>query len=269
MISNDLQKLPNKFQAYLGNSTNKINLVNYVFEKWKTAFSESLCNNQLILMANLDGTVTRCTYNQFTTLDWTCDHEEADSKMFVFCKHLLEQYHVKRIIICSPDNDVAVICCYHHITTLSTLDTLWFKTRTGNKRGYITIHESTTSLGSSICRILPALHCITGCDSVSSFSGIGKKSGLSVLKSNIDQLVEMFEFGESSELMLQEPVVEACIKFVCLLYDKKSTLIDINALRHKLFTQKNISGDKLPPILDALVLHLRRANYQCHIESMR
>ena len=103
-------------------------MVNYDFEKWKTAFSESLCNNQLILMANLDVTVT---YNQFTTLEWTFDHDEADSKMFVF--YLLEQYHVKRIMICSPDTDVAVICCYHHITTLSTLDTLWFKTGTGIK----------------------------------------------------------------------------------------------------------------------------------------
>ena len=111
-----------------------------------------------IFYLNIHRDVTQCTYSQFTTLDWTCDHEEADSKMFVFCKHLLEQYHLKRIIICSPDTDVAVICCYHHITTLSTLDTLWFKTGTGNKRRYIAIHESTTSLGSSICRILPALH---------------------------------------------------------------------------------------------------------------
>ena len=42
-----------------------------------------------------------------------------------------------------------------------------------------------------------------------------------MLISNVDQLVDMFEFGDSPELCLGEPSVEASIKFACLLYDSK------------------------------------------------
>ena len=37
-ISNDTQNLPKTFEAHLGNPRNKINLVNYVFKSWSTAF---------------------------------------------------------------------------------------------------------------------------------------------------------------------------------------------------------------------------------------
>ena len=75
----------------------------------------------------------------------------------------------------------------------------------------------------------------------------------------------MFEFGETPLLSLEYEAVEACVKFVCLLYDPKTKIVEVNKLRHKLFTQKNINGEKLPPTLDSLIMHLRRANYQCYI----
>ena len=55
------------------------------------------------------------------------------------------------------------------------------------------------------------------------------------------------------------------IQFVCSLYDGKFDCRDINALRYKMFSRKNAAGEKLPPTLDAIILHLRRANYQCYI----
>ena len=42
-------------------------------------------------------------------------------------------------------------------------------------------------------------------------------------------------------------------------------MYDVNYVRYKLFTQRNLSGEKLPPTLDSLTLHLHRANYQCFI----
>ena len=62
--------------------------------------------------------------------------------------------------------------------------------------------------------------------------------------------------------------ISNCMYKVCLLFirlEDDGLMMDINKLRHKLFTQKNVTGDKLPPTLDALTLHLRRANYQCFI----
>ena len=102
-------------------------------------------------------------------------------------------------------------------------------------------------LGSSVCHLLPAIHVITGCDSVSSFSGIGKKTAFSIIKTKTNEFIDMFEFGESPTLSLECASVIACIKFACYLYDSKTTMMDINQLRLKLFTQKNVTGDKLPP----------------------
>ena len=59
--------------------------------------------------------------------------------------------------------------------------------------------------------------------------------------------------------------MEAAMKFVCHLYDNKSKDADINGLRYTLFSKKSLSVEKLPPTLDELSLHLRRAAYQCCI----
>ena len=40
---------------------------------------------------------------------------------------------------------------------------------------------------------------------------------------------------------------------------------DVNDLRYKMFTKKNKIGEKLPPTLDSLLMHLRQACYQSFI----
>ena len=264
-ISHDSQKLPSKFQVFLTNSNNKINLISYIFSKWKVEIPRSLFRNQRIFLFNLDGSCDELGEGSSFTHEWSCDHEEADSGMFVISHYLYKHFRLDRMIISSPDTDVAVISCFHFVVNFDSLGELWFKTGVAEKKRYIAIHETAKSLGASICRLLPAFHSITGCDTVSSFSGIGKKSSFSCLKNNIDKFIDIFEFGDSPELSLDCDAVEASIKFVCLLYDSKFDGADINSLRHRLFTRKNTCGEKLPPTLDALTFHLRRANYQCYI----
>jgi L-rhamnose isomerase len=62
---------------------------------------------------------------------------------------------------------------------------LWFQTglitSTKDYRRYIPIHELCKSLSSVVCEILPAAYALTGCDTTSSFFGIGKKSMLKAL----------------------------------------------------------------------------------------
>ena len=136
--------------------------------------------------------------------------------------------------------------------------------RTEKYQRYIAIHEITRALGHDICCLLPEFYAITGCDSVSSFHGIGKKSPFSVLRNFSHELLELNEFGADAILSLDHDSVIAATRFVCMLYSKQDS-VDINYIRHKLFTQKNLPGDKLPPTLGALSLHLQRANYQSHI----
>ena len=67
------------------------------------------------------------------------DHEEADSKMFVYAKYHAD-HGAKRIIIASPDTYVAVLCCHHFHLSLRSCDQLWLRTGTGSNRRFIPIH---------------------------------------------------------------------------------------------------------------------------------
>ena len=243
-----------------------MNLVKYLFSKWVVTMNEKLSDNQTLLMANVDGLVTVVRNSSVEILDWLCDHEEADTKMLVMVKYIVDYHNIQRVIISSPDTDVIVISLYQYCTVFNTnLNEFWFKTGTADKRRYIPIHERVSTLGDTICRILPAFHCITGCDTTSSFAGIGKGKSYKVMLSNIDAILNMSEFGDTPDMSLDNPAVESAIQFVCMLYESRSINIDINYLRYKLFTQKGYAGEKIPPTLDALVLHLRRANYQCYV----
>ena len=58
------------------------------------------------MIAHLDGTITLVKNSHSEKLDWACDYEEADTKMFVACKYLVDRHNIQRIIIYSPDTDV-------------------------------------------------------------------------------------------------------------------------------------------------------------------
>lgn len=261
---NDVTRLPAHLKKYFSNAENKINLVNYCFDRWKASFSTKMNESQTVYLAELDGSTTKISSNESLPTDLYCDHEEADSRMLVFCKMIAENHNIKRMIIQSPDTDVAVIACYHQVNTLN-LKEFWFKTGRGAKRRFIPIHEIVTKLGPRVCTLLLAFHGITGCDTVSSLAGIGKKTAFDVLKSNVATLADLANFGNEAVLSLDNDAVVAGSRFVCLLYDQRTESFNVNELRYKLFTQKSISGEKLPPSLDALILHLKRVNYQIYI----
>ena len=179
----------------------------------------------------------------------------------MFCKYMMDVYNVQRIIIASPDTDVAVISCYQFVDSLLLLRELWLKTGLGTKRRNIAIHDTSTPIGSILSGLLPVFHAIP----VSAFSGIGKKSAFTYLKDNVEDFSGMEAFGESANIDINSNYIEGAIRFICAFYDKQFKSANINELLHKLFTKKNFSGEKLPPTLDALLMHLHRAAYQCFI----
>ena len=118
-------------------------------------------------------------------LQWATDHEEADTKMFVLAKHIVDEHQIQLLILNSPDTNVFVVACYQFTSSLITLDKLWLKTGTRDKKRYVAIHETANNFGGSMLKYSTAFHAVTGCHSVRSFSGIGKKTALTTLKSNL------------------------------------------------------------------------------------
>ena len=65
-------------------------------------------------------------------LQWTIDHEEADSQMFVLAQYIIDEH--QQSIVALPDTDVLVVACYQFMSELATLNKLWLKTRTKEKK---------------------------------------------------------------------------------------------------------------------------------------
>jgi hypothetical protein len=166
----------------------------------------------------------------------------------------------KRLIVNSPDTDVAVLCC-HHFCALGVTE-LWFHTGTGKRTRFIPVHEIVETIGEEICELLPAFHVLTGCDSTSSLHGIGKKKALSILRTNMDVLQDTKEIG-NDDSEISDKTLEVAMRFIALLYGRDSP--DLNNLRYKLFTKKNCESSRLPPTIDSAQEHIKRANYQCFI----
>ena len=135
---------------------------------------------------------------------------------------------ISRIVIFSSDTDVIVIACYHYNHLLQNCSEVWIRTSHAKKSQFIPIYRIFTTLGEKICRVLPSFHCLTGCDSTRSFSGIGKKKSFKVLSENIDKLGTLDQLGEKPTLEKESDGVRDAIKLVCLFYDSKCQVFDIN-----------------------------------------
>lgn len=98
-------------------------------------------------------------------------HGEADTRMFLHAKHAALGGS-RSINIVSSDTDVVVI----GVAVLEDLnvDALWVTFGKGKDLRWIPIHDIVRSLGPR-SKALPFFHAFTGCDTMSTFVGKGKK----------------------------------------------------------------------------------------------
>ena len=118
----------------------------------------------------------------------------------------------------------------------------------------------------TFCEILPSVHSLTGCDSTSSFLGIGKKS--------VSKLLKIKGSGRLEKLALmdgqyKDEVQTAAREFVVLLYDPSDKERKYNfclyKLSSKLTLRKCNTAGKFPPCEDAFKQHVKRAMWQTKI----
>ena len=168
----------------------------------------------------------------------------------------------ERIIIISPDTDVAILCAAH-FDNLKCIE-LWFRTGVKDKLRFIPVHTLTQKLGLEVCKALPGFHALTGCDSTSALAGLGKKKALTSLLRNKEHQITLSKLGENAEL--SNSVFKACEAFICSLYSHvKDTETNIDELRYYLFCQKGQRNENLPPTSDSLLQHIKRTCYQAYV----
>ena len=186
-----------------------------------------------------------------------CRHEVADSRIFVHLADAVSKGY-KKVSIRTVDTDVVAIA----VAAVSeiSVDELWIAFGTGHKFRYIAVHEIAQTLGPQKSVVLPVFHSITGCDTVSSFNGRGKKTAWEVWEFFPEVTNAFREIGqthfitEDSQLLIE--------RFVILMSDRTSELIDINATRKDLFTRKSRALDYILPTKAALGQHVKRASLQ-------
>ena len=130
---------------------------------------------------------------------------------------------------------------------------------TSRRSRIVSIRRVCDKLGREICEILPSLHAITGCDSVSAFCTKGKKA-LDIVQMNPALRQTLGSLGE--RIPARQDDLNKLEQFVCALYNDHMCQ-SVNELRYKLFCKsKRLQSHQLPPTKDALENHLRRANYR-------
>ena len=89
------------------------------------------------------------------------------------------------------------------------------------------------SLGQCLCKCLPSFHALTGCDSTSALSGIGKKKAWKVLIKKNQIQGDLSRLGESSSL--QENVKEIAESFICSIYASGKSCVNADEAQYFLF----------------------------------
>ena len=148
-----------------------------------------------------------------------CRHEEANTRLIVHAAHAACE-GFQSVCLRSSDTDVAVIA----ISLATQVPAqLIFRTGTLHRCRYINLSAIAEKQGEAAVSLI-VLHCFTGCDSCSAFTGKSKKIALLLLKEHCHRqtMAQLWQtFDVSPQLMRS---LEA---FVCSLYGK-ATLSDVN-----------------------------------------
>ena len=231
-ISRPDQNLPKQWKKFLANSHNKQQLVRFLFEEWKKSTAQQLRGIKLIvahdgdchsIMTNASGTVQVEPIVQLS-----CDHEEADTRMLLHAKYVVDNSNGASVIIRSPDTDVFVIAVG---LSQEIASPLYFHTGKDDKERTIDVGAVQQELGDELTNAIIGFHCFTGCDSVSSFYGKGKQKTFKLLKKNLPHADSFKELGTTDTVSQQ--MASGLESFVCLLYGQKE-VGSVNEVRHQM-----------------------------------
>ncbi|KAJ8397883.1 hypothetical protein AAFF_G00435720 [Aldrovandia affinis] len=193
-----------------------------------------------------------------------CSHEEeADTRILLHVQDAVRQGYTK-VSIRTVDTDVVILAVA--AAGRLDIDELWVAFATGKNFRYLAAHEMAVALGPNKCQWLPFFHAFTGCDTVSCFSGRGKKTAWETWKACdevTDEVTTAFcTLAATPTISTVDDYMDSLERFVVLLYDRTSSQEHVNEARKHLFTQRSRSIEAIPPTREALRQHIKRAAYQ-------
>ena len=193
--------IPMQWSKFIGNPRNKEHLVEFFSESWCQMSETFLGPNQEMFIAGgfRDGLVTRKVTSDGAVdqEDLFSSHEEADTWLLLHVAHASQE--CPRVVVWSPDTDVAVLCI-HFYHKLEATQELWFHTGVKDKARFIPVHSIAGTLGVQLCKMLPAVHTLTGCDSTSSLVRVGKLKPWKLVRKDPQKFRNLTNFGTMMEI---------------------------------------------------------------------
>lgn len=235
-------------------------------QAWKNfiALGENKEDLALFLIGNLathNGTVNEVDVggskpNGFSTTrgvipTLNANHEEADTRIILHALEAIDAGYESIIVKCH-DTDVLLLLLHF---TRDKLCQVWMMSGTSKLQECFPVHVINETLPPAVVENVLGFHAITCCDTVSSFTGHGKKSCWNVFLQHPELLHGVGRDGPLSDVE----------EFVCLLYKSPHSSSGVDRARHDLFQKGKKALEMLPPTSDALELHMSRANYQAKV----
>ena len=185
-----------------------------------------------------------------------CTHEEADHRIFFHVNYAIKIESYGSVVIASADRDIFV-SALHHFYKLKyfDLEQLWFVSIQGNSRTFFPIHGLVHDLDSDLVEGLPAIHALTGCDTVSK---VGAKSR--AVRQGADCYHLRHAFGR---VALSDEMIANAEKFIlkCITKHDADTF---DELRFIVQHDKYLEFERFPPTSDNIRQHILRAYLQCY-----
>ena len=251
-----------QWQKLLCSGDSKTAVVDFLVDDWRSPSFLERCGNKDIYVTKQSDCYHITRRESVAVPELTCDHEEADTRIFLHAQHAANNGY-KSVIIAADDTDVLVIALgLAHIIGCQ----MYQRKRTSVRSHYIDVGRVANRLGIDLCSSLIGIHAFTGCDSVSAFAGKGKIKPVKILQQLPTYQLTFGNLGQSFDVTNQQ--LRELESFVCLLYLSQTTeCSDINECRYMMFCGKKGEADssQLPPCHDTLRQHVLRANYQAAI----
>ena len=244
----------------MSSNTNKAELAKFLCEHWNSQYVTCVPSGKMFLSSGgfadrekavimRDGSCELCE-------PLSCNHEEADTHLIL---HASDAKQIsERIVIWSPDTDVGVLGIQHYKNIKREL---WLRTGVKDKSRFVPLHEIAINLGTKHCDILLVCHALSGSDTTSAFSRLGKLKLWNEVSGSVKTYKKLCDLGENIEITPDS--FATAEKLIIKLYG--ASVNTINKARYVLFSQKQATGESLPPSDDALKFHVMRVNYQLFI----
>ena len=207
----------NQWNSFFNNIDNKYDLVKLIvhyFKQYKV--KQKLTVPVLVNDSDHTWEAANSTVRQV----FPCNHEEADTRLVLHCT-LQDTANV----IISTDTDVLILLTFMFYLTKPVND--WCMKI--EKQKFFDIRKIAQFLGDKICKYLPDIHSLTGCDTTSYPYGISNIKALKKLRGN-DQLLDLLnKFGKVD---LTEEVIFNVMEFfrsVCYSGKSKESLVETRA----------------------------------------